>query len=57
MELDQVVERLEIRMKRLITFLPEKKRPYFEELKDRFTSRGILLYGPRGAGKTTLASS
>ena len=53
MEFDQIVERLEIRMNRLISFLPEKRRLFFEELEKRFKSRAILLYGPRGVGKTT----
>ena len=53
MEFDQIVERLEIRMNRLISFLPEKRRLFFDELEKRFKNRAILLYGPRGVGKTT----
>ena len=44
-------------MKRVIFFLPQKRRPYLEELKRHFTSRGILLTGPRGSGKTTFLLS
>ncbi|MCD6449749.1 MAG: ATP-binding protein [Thermotogaceae bacterium] len=47
------MESLELRMKRMISFLPKRLRPYFNELKSRFTDRGILLVGPRGGGKTT----
>ncbi|AMW32036.1 MAG: AAA family ATPase [Fervidobacterium pennivorans] len=48
---------LELRTKRAISFLPEKQRLYFEKLKGRSTSRGILLFGPRGSGKTTFLLS
>ena len=52
-DIGQVIERLEIRKERLLGFLPEKRRLYFEELEKRFNDRGILLTGARGAGKTT----
>ncbi|WP_372590313.1 AAA family ATPase [Fervidobacterium pennivorans subsp. carthaginiensis] len=57
MTVENVIELLELRMKRVISFLPRKRRPYFEELKRHFTSRGILLAGPRGSGKTTFLLS
>ena len=38
--------------KRLLNNLPNKIRPIY--LKIEFNSRGNLLYGPRGVGKTTL---
>lgn len=53
MELDRMIEKLELRMNRLISFLPERKRLYFDDLEEQFQSRAILLYGPRGVGKTT----
>ncbi|MEJ5258486.1 MAG: AAA family ATPase [Fervidobacterium sp.] len=40
-------------MERLINLLPEKRRLFLEELDSKFTSRAILLYGPRGTVKTT----
>jgi hypothetical protein len=57
MNIENVLELLELRMKRSISFLPAKRRLYFEELKKRFVSRGILLCGPRGSGKTTFLLS
>ncbi len=51
--LDSIIEKLELRMKRMITFLPPKRRLYFDDLINSFTSRGILLCGARGTGKTT----
>lgn len=53
MELDRMIEKLELRMNRLISFLPERKRLYFDDLEEQFQNRAILLYGPRGVGKTT----
>ncbi|AEH51545.1 ATP-binding protein [Pseudothermotoga thermarum] len=53
MTLTEFIEILESRKKRLFGFLPEIRRPYFDNLKKEFQNRAILLYGPRGAGKTT----
>ena len=53
MELNHTIERLEIHTNRLISFLPEKRRLFFDDLEKKFQNRAILLYGPRGAGKTT----
>ncbi|MDI3531236.1 MAG: uncharacterized protein PWP60_1085 [Candidatus Atribacteria bacterium] len=53
MDLDQVIEKLETRRNRLISFLPEKKRLFFSELEKQMKNRAVLLYGPRGVGKTT----
>lgn len=53
MDLDQVIEKLETRRNRLISFLPEKKRLFFSELEKQMQNRAVLLYGPRGVGKTT----
>jgi hypothetical protein len=44
--IENVVESLELRMNRMISFLPERRRPYFNELEKRFTAKGILLAGP-----------
>ncbi|MEJ5230090.1 MAG: AAA family ATPase [Pseudothermotoga sp.] len=53
MKIDELIEKLELQMERLINTLPERKRPFFEELDSKFANRAILLYGPRGTGKTT----
>lgn len=53
MDLNHTIERLEIHTNRLISFLPEKRRLFFDDLEKKFKNRAILLYGPRGAGKTT----
>jgi hypothetical protein len=53
MDIIEIIERLESRKERMISALPEKKRLYFEKLKKIQNERGILLYGPRGVGKTT----
>ena len=50
---EEIIEKLEIRQLRLISLLPEKKRPIYSELEKKFTDRAILLYGARGTGKTT----
>jgi hypothetical protein len=55
--IENAVESLELRMNRMISFLPERRRPYFNELEKRFTAKGILLAGPRGSGKTTFLLS
>jgi len=52
-ELNQIIEKLELRTNRLISFLPERKRLFFDDLEKKFQNRAILLYGPRGVGKTT----
>lgn len=53
MEILSVIEELEKQMSRLVTFLPEKKRLYYKELEGKMDGRAVLLYGPRGIGKTT----
>jgi len=57
MTIGEIMEKLEIRMERMIRLQPEKKRLYFDKLKSKFDSRAILLYGPRGVGKTTFLLS
>ncbi|HQQ18374.1 MAG TPA: AAA family ATPase, partial [Fervidobacterium sp.] len=57
MTIGEIMEKLEIRMERMIRLQPEKKRLYFDKLKSKFDSRAILLYGPRGVGKTTFSLS
>ncbi|WP_041082060.1 ATP-binding protein [Thermotoga profunda] len=53
MDLNQIIERLELRTTRLTNFLPERKRLFFKQLEAKFQNRAILLHGPRGVGKTT----
>ncbi len=53
MEINNLIEELEMQMKRLVTFLPEKRRLFYTELEGKMDNRAILLYGPRGVGKTT----
>ncbi len=53
MSISELIEKLELQMERLINSIPEKLRPYFQELDSMFISKAILLYGPRGTGKTT----
>lgn len=57
MIVEEIIEKLEVRMQRLIAWLSEKRRPYFDQLKSLFTNRAVLLYGPRGTGKTTFLLS
>ncbi|MDK2886457.1 MAG: uncharacterized protein PWP54_1015 [Thermosipho sp. (in: thermotogales)] len=53
MKSHEILERLEIKMERLINSLPERKRLFFKKLEKYNSARGVLLYGPRGVGKTT----
>ncbi|MGJ8454429.1 hypothetical protein ACSFC1_03900 [Pseudothermotoga sp. U03pept] len=48
MALEEIIEKLEIRMQRLIAWLPEKRRSYIEQLKRLLINRAILLYSSRG---------
>lgn len=50
---EEIIEKLELHMNRMISFLPKKMRLFFQDLEKKFTNRAILLYGPRGVGKTT----
>ncbi|WP_129408583.1 ATP-binding protein [Marinitoga lauensis] len=52
MKLESIIERLEFKTERLLNALPSKKRLFFKEI-DKYDNRGLLLYGPRGVGKTT----
>ncbi len=49
---DDIIERLEINYERRIKFLPERLRPVFTNI-NIDNSRGAIVYGPRGVGKTT----
>ena len=53
MDTIEIIERLESRKVRMVSALPDRKRLYFEKLEKIENERGILLYGPRGVGKTT----
>ncbi len=53
MELSEFIEILETRKRRSFSSIPEKLRPYYEKLEKELENRAILLYGPRGVGKTT----
>ncbi len=53
MNLSEIIEKLEMRFKRLISFIPDVLRPVYHEIENKFNSRAILLYGARGTGKTT----
>lgn len=53
MDMIEIIERLESRKERMVSALPDRKRLYFEKLVKTENERGILLYGPRGVGKTT----
>ncbi len=50
--LENIIDNLELTTQRLLNFIPEKKRLYFDNinLKD---IRAALIYGQRGVGKTT----
>lgn len=52
MDLDQIIEKLELKQERLFHNLPLKKRLIFKNIFP-INNRGILYYGPRGVGKTT----
>lgn len=52
MDLNEIIEKMELKKARLLNALPAKKRLYFKNI-DKYDNRGILLYGPRGVGKTT----
>ena len=54
---EEIIEKLDLQMNRMISFLSKKMRLFFQDLEKRFTNRAILLYGPRGAGKTTFLLS
>ncbi len=54
MSIESIIEKLETKFQRLESFLPEKKRLIYEEIEEKTDrNRGVLLYGPRGVGKTT----
>ncbi len=52
MKIEDAIERLELKRERLLKWLPKKRRLYFSNI-DKYNDRGVLLYGPRGTGKTT----
>jgi predicted AAA+ superfamily ATPase len=49
----EILEKFEEKKERMINFLPNKKRLYFENIEKFENERGLLIYGPRGVGKTT----
>lgn len=53
MNMVEILEKLEAKMERLLNFLPKRKRLYFENLEKFENEKGLLIYGPRGVGKTT----
>jgi len=53
--LNDLIEHIELNQERLLSFLPKKLRLYFEKIE--LNERGILIYGPRGVGKTTFLLS
>ena len=55
MNINDLVKHIELNQERLLSFIPQKLRLYFRNL--NLVERGILVYGPRGVGKTTLLLS
>ena len=51
--INRIIEQFELTLERLKTYLPEKKRPFYKNIKIDDV-RGALIYGLRGVGKTTL---
>ena len=52
LKVDEIVDLFADIQMNIFKHLPDKKRPYFENL-DIKGKRGCVLYGPRGVGKTT----
>ena len=50
--LENIIDNLELTTQRLLNFIPEKKRLYFDNI-DLKDIRAALIYGQRGVGKTT----
>lgn len=48
----EIIDNLELTHERLKQYLPARKRPFYANIQTKNT-RGLLLYGPRGVGKTT----
>ena len=55
MTLQELLSKLQEIQARLVLNLPKRLRPYFDALD--LSARGLLVLGPRGVGKTTLALS
>jgi len=53
---DKLIEQFEVTLERLKTYLPERKRPFYENIQID-NVRGALVYGLRGVGKTTFLIS
>lgn len=50
--ISEIIEQFELTLERLKTYLPDKKRPFFNNIHIDDV-RGALVYGLRGVGKTT----
>jgi len=50
--MSEIIDNIELTNERLKQYLPHKKRLFFNNLQID-NMRGVLLYGPRGVGKTT----
>ncbi|KAA0257650.1 ATP-binding protein [Deferribacter autotrophicus] len=50
--INEIIDQIELTLERLKTYLPDRKRPYFDNIPIDGI-RGALVYGLRGVGKTT----
>jgi len=55
LNLDSTIEILGVIQERKLQKFPERLRPFFEGIE--FKNRAVLIFGPRGVGKTTLILS